>query len=233
MNFFGYIRSVLISITQWAVYWALRASTWNWPLDELFYFFKELSDFTAELSGYFYDASNWYDWVAANIGEGLSWSTIWDLIISYVPNLVEIRDWFYYWWEHVRGEIDTWWATTMVEVQGWISSAQNLLQTQLNSLSSWVSNIQAFIDELELDFPDVSAILAWFTDWQGHIHTYIHTWWSSALLEVQSLINSAFIERESWWAGWSEFRDQVAAFFTDPLEFIWSRFTDWFLGPEE
>ena len=29
------------------------------------------------------------------------------------------------------------------------------------------------------------------------------------------------------------FRNDIVAFFTDPLEFLLARFTDWFLGPEE
>jgi len=62
--------------------------------------------------------------------------------------------------------------------------------------------------------------------------SFVNTWWSGAVLQVQGLINTAFLERDSWWAGWQDWRDQVAEFFTNPLEFLLNRFTDWFLGPE-
>ena len=47
-----------------------------------------------------------------------------------------------------------------------------------------------------------------------------------------SLINSAFTERETFWSGWSDFRDQVSLFFSDPLGWLEAKFTDWFLGAE-
>ena len=57
-------------------------------------------------------------------------------------------------------------------------------------------------------------------------------WWRSRVLEVAALIDTRLKESESLWAGWQDFRGTVADFFSDPLEFLLSRFTDWFLGPE-
>ena len=52
------------------------------------------------------------------------------------------------------------------------------------------------------------------------------------MVDVESLINSAFTERERYWSGWQDMRDKVIEFFANPFDYLWSRFADWFLGPE-
>lgn len=61
---------------------------------------------------------------------------------------------------------------------------------------------------------------------------WLITWWNSRLLDVNNLINSAFMLRQSWWSGWQEIRNTVFAFFENPLDWLLDKFTDWFLGPE-
>ena len=62
--------------------------------------------------------------------------------------------------------------------------------------------------------------------------TWLTTWWNSRVLEVQDLISTAVEGIEDLMMGWQEVRDKVIEFFNDPLEWLWTRFTDWFLGPE-
>ena len=69
--------------------------------------------------------------------------------------------------------------------------------------------------------PDITEIQAWFTDWTGNVTSVINTWWTSTMWEVQELINSAFIVRESLWSGWQDLRDKVTEFFTDPEDWLY------------
>ncbi|GAI90757.1 unnamed protein product, partial [marine sediment metagenome] len=51
-------------------------------------------------------------------------------------------------------------------------------------------------------------------------------------LDVRDLIDSAIEELRPFIEGWQEIKDSVLEFFVDPLEWLWTRFTNWFLGPE-
>ena len=96
---------------------------------------------------------------------------------------------------------------------------------------------------LEYNWPEFTANFtnlkaAWDTFWTVTFPTlvswaWLTTWWNSRLEDIQGLINSAFTIREGLWTGWQDWRDKVVEFFTDPLEWLLAKFTDWFLGPEE
>lgn len=228
MNFFDYIRDWFIYATQVFVDLALESySSWYIP-DVMGDLFNYLSDFTSEVAGYLYDASDWYDEVVDKLSDILSWSTIWDYILDYVPNLIEIRDWFYDKANHILDLIDAWWGTVTSTVQDWIDVAVEAFQSQLDDLNSWVTTIQEFIDEIELDFPDVSAILSWFSNWWENILSELELWWNDKLLDIQDLIDSAFIARDDLWSGWQDWKAQVAEFFIDPWEWLYNRFDDFF-----
>ena len=51
--------------------------------------------------------------------------------------------------------------------------------------------------------------------------TWLTTWWSSRLTDIQNLINSAFLIRQSFWEGWQDWRGKVTEFFTDPEEWLY------------
>ena len=96
-----------------------------------------------------------------------------------------------------------------------------------------------------------SSLTAWVNSLINSVYDYISSVWSNITAWVSSLlgnitawVNSLIADLDSWWRtqlvllnetfGWVlDFRDAIVEFFTDPLEFIWTRFTDWFLGPEE
>ncbi|KKK66018.1 hypothetical protein LCGC14_2968300, partial [marine sediment metagenome] len=73
----------------------------------------------------------------------------------------------------------------------------------------------------------------WVTIYPGLVSfAWLTTWWNERLADVAGLIDSAFTIREGLWDGWQDVRGAVLEFFSDPLEWLWSKFTDWFLGPE-
>ena len=55
----------------------------------------------------------------------------------------------------------------------------------------------------------------------GNILLVVNNWWRDRLLDVQGLINSAFVTRDSLWSGWQDLRDKVTEFFSDPEEWLY------------
>uniref|UniRef100_A0A6M3XY95 Uncharacterized protein n=1 Tax=viral metagenome TaxID=1070528 RepID=A0A6M3XY95_9ZZZZ len=232
MSFMGWIIDRLNWVSD--VFYELYLDCYyaGWPLEVLDTWLYSLSSTFASLAWDFYDFSSWVSDVAAKVAKILNWSTIWSYILIYIPNLEQIRDWFYYWWTWVDGRITSWWSSTSSDVLGWIAEAKDWAKLWIDYLQSQVNSLSVKIDEVIALIPDVSELIAWFSNWPGHIISEVDNWWTGALLEVQGLINSAFILRENFWQGWQDWRDKVTEFFTDPWEFLWARFADWFLGPE-
>jgi len=232
LNFFDSIRSWFIWATNVLVGAALDCYSSFLPLDWLGDALGDLSDFTSMVAGYLWDASNWYEDAVDLIREILTWQTIRGFIRSWLDGIETAIAWFSDWWFEVGQRIDSWWADTWSTVQDAIDLATRGLE-----------DLEAEWDNFwEVTFPDILDDIAglkseWDSFWTVTFPTlvsfsWLGIWWSSRVQEVQNLIDSAFTIRESLWTGWQDMRDQVIDFFTDPLEWLWGRFTDWFLGPE-
>jgi len=162
----------------------------------------------------------------------LSWDTIWSFIIDRLPRLADLNTWFYNWWYNVNSVVSSWWTSTMGTVQGWIQVAKQYAADLFSSVNAGLLTLQGAWDNFKGRIPTIEQVIYWWGNWAGNVNTVLTTWWAGQLLEIQGLINSAFTARQSLWAGWQEMRDNVAGFFDDPVEYIWDRFIDWFLGPE-
>jgi len=169
-----------------------------------------------ELAWDFYDFYNWANDVSNRIGAILSWSNIWSYILQFVPNLPEIRDWFYNWRGNVWIAIIDFWGTATATIQGWISVARAALQTQLDNVNNLLTTLRADVRDLISSMPTLNEVIAWWSNWTGNVLAFVNTWWNSRLLEVQGLIDSAFVTREQFWTGWQDLRSQVGEFFGDP-----------------
>ncbi len=188
----------------------------GWPVDALGSWFYYLSTTFNSLAWNFSDFGTWVNDTAGKVAEILDWSSIWSLLLAYFPWLEDIGDWYYNWWNNVISAVNAWWSSTQWTVQGWISVAVQVVQDQVNSVNTLLTSLQADVAGLLADLPKIDAVLAWFSNWTGELLTIVNSWWAGALLEVQGLINSAFVVREPFWAGWQDWRDKVTEFFTDP-----------------
>lgn len=230
--FMGWIIDKLTNVSGWFYSIYLAVVGWVWPFNLTANFFYEASWVFLRLAWNFYDFSLWVDDIATKIVTILSWDTIWDLVLTAVPSLEEIRDWFYAWQFHVWQELTNWWRAKSVTVLGWIEEAKEDLLTWIDWLHGEIIELRGEVDDLIGQIPNVTEITAWFSNWWGNILANLGTWWDDRLLDVQGLIDSAFVTRDQFWAGWQDIRDRVFDFFDDPLEWLLERFTDWFLGPE-
>jgi len=127
------------------------------------------------------------------------------------PTLRDVLTWFADWVTPITSTIVSWWETIQETVKGWIRAAVVGLGDLLTAWGIFVTDVLPNLPSLDT----------------------LTSWWDDRLADIQSLINSALTARESLWAGWDTMRDTVVAFFSNPLEFLWGLFADWFLGPEE
>lgn len=207
----------------------LTARGWIWPFNYSADLFYAVSVVFRTLAAAFTDFLAVVNGLLSQLPGILSWATIWSYITSNVPNLEAIRDWFYGWVSSVLGVVVTWWAVTKPTLLSWIADAKSWTQSQLNTLQATVlSLLSDFRGWTQSQLNDIRAMLPALFDW-GALFSWITDWWANRLLDVQGLINSAFLSRESWWAGWRETRSAVFEFLTNPVGYIWDRFLDWFL----
>jgi len=206
---------------------------WVWPFYYLanpLYYLSRAFSYITEYFGEFNEwAGNVADWLAGV----LDLSQITAYFRTWIDAAIDAWDWVSRAFSNVWNIVDDWWSSTQFTVRAWIAEAKSYADSLLGEVNRMIANLQAAWDSLRGWIPTLEEISLWWGNWTGNVLTAINTWWNSTLLEVRALIDSAFLERESWWAGWEEMRDRVATFFSDPLEFLWDRFADWFLGPEE
>jgi len=200
----------------------LEVLGWVWPFYKAADFFYELCYWTNKVKWRFEDFSEDMDDIVNQLGDILSWSNIRSLIRSWLPDIDDLIDWWDRWWVWVGEEIDEWWYSTRTTVQGWIDIGDQWLKGLIDDAEAWLVDLQAAWDNFRtITLPDL-------LDLSGLI-----TWWNTTVSDVQALIDSAFTARESFWSGWLDVKDSVIEFFNDPLEWLWQRFLDWFLGKEE
>lgn len=217
------------------VFYSLYVNTFYLPspFDSIASWFYELALTFNGLAWNFYHFSEWVDDTTSRLALILSWQTIWSYLISQVPNLEEIRDWFYSWREYVNQAISSWWSTTETTIKSWIDTAFQVAETQINGLISSLANLDALWDNF------VNVTLPSLASWEG-VNLLItsrlqelSTWGGELLAAVNQLIDDAFSARSSLWEGWQEQRDKLTAFFVSPLDNLLDDFTNWFLGKEE
>ncbi len=228
---------ILIDLVGNASLFFLRAATevggWIWPfylLQDPFYGLYEIF-WSWRLN--LFDFNDWADDVWAKVQRIWTSEGILGLIKWWFPWLYAVGEWFVDRWKWFIGVVGDWWDATKVTVLGWIDEAwgwakELIAATEKGLVELWDA-VRWFLDNL-MTFGE---IIQWWKDWLGKIAAALIRWGFATLFDVAGLITTAFTEREGLWSGWQDFRDKVVEFFTDPVEFIWSLFVDWFLGPEE
>lgn len=181
----------------------------------------------------FMELNSWALGVIAAIGNILDWESIQALILGWLTDLELLMAWFSNWWDNVQDVIGAWWATTSLTVQGWIDAAVASIGDLVADLEDYLGELRGEWDEFALKLPAIGEVLDWFRDPAGNILAIVTTWWAATMGQVQELIAS---ELREWFpfyddlaATWSD----IASFFSGPLDFLWDRFADWFLGPGE
>lgn len=224
MNFFSYIRSWFQWATQVFVDAALGCYGLSWPLETFGNFlgdvFNSLSDFTAQVAGYLWEASNWLEDTVDLLREILNWDAIKSYIRSWLYGIESAIAWFFDWWYQVGQRIETWWSGVQTLVQDWISVAtQGFDELKAAWGNFWNETLPDIFSQFEILRANWSQF--WSITFPTLVSfTWLTTWWNSRVQDVQDLIESAFTLRESLWEGWQELKDQVIELFADPEEWL-------------
>jgi len=208
-----------VSANFYSIY--LEVLDWPYPFWLIALLFYEVSSLFSTIAYGFSSFFKWINEIAAKVTDILDWSTIWSYILSYVPNLEAIRDWFYDKVSQINAQILNWWSETSATVTGWIDAAKDWVQLWIDYLQAEINTLSSRINEAIALVPDISEIKAWFSNWWGNIAGNLESWWNGKLKGIDDLINSAFLIRDDFWRGWQELRDKVTEFFTDPEEWLY------------
>ena len=176
--------------------------------------------------------NDWAGDISDKIDEGFSLSQIKSYFKTWIDYATIAWDWVKYSGRNVRDIVNGWWSVTRLSVLAWINEAVSGFQSMLNWTNSQLATLKSTMSVFTGRLSLLDAIASWWSNWRGNVLATIYTWWSSTMVDVESLINSAFTERERYWSGWQDMRDKVIEFFANPFDYLWSRFADWFLGPE-
>lgn len=210
MTFIDDIFSFVWDISDFFYNAFLEVAGWVWP-------FKLLATHLYSLHLAFWymltPIAHFGDWVsdvATKVANILSGTDIISLLRTWLTYAEDAWSWVANAWWNIWSTIVDWWKTVTPIVQGWIGIATQGLPELL-----------------------VAWKLFWIINWPQVVSlATLAIWWDTQLLAIGKLLDTAFTTRQSLWSGWQEIKAQVIEFFTDPVEFIWEKFTDWFLGPE-
>jgi len=201
----------------------------NWAAD----FLVGIADAFAHLAVQFERFNDWVEYASDMVEDILNLSQIKQALKTWLDYATWAWNWISDAWANVRTIIDDWWGTVTPTILGWIDIAtEGLDDLKVAWDNFWTITFPEWTNKLD------SLVVAWDNFWTVTFptmvsFTWLTTWWNEKLLDINSLLRSWTLELEPFWAGWQDIRDKVFEFFTDPVEFLWARFTDWFLGPEE
>lgn len=185
------------------------------------------------LAVYFSSFNAWAEDATSKLGRILSLENITSYFKTFLDYATGAWAWISNAGNNVIGIVSTWWQSVKPVVLAWIEEAKSWASAQLRELNARLGSLQSLWDELKVNIPSLSEIIAWFRNWWGNIQKVLSGWWTERLRDVQDLFKSWVKDLAPFWEGWQDIRDTVFDFFNDPLEFLWARFTDWFLGAEE
>lgn len=228
MTFIARIIESLNGIVDWFYQLYTDVYDWPYPFYMIGYIFIEIAYLFNDLAWACYDFSNWIDYVAGKVTNILTWQTIWSYIITYVPNLLTIRDWFVNVNVNINELIAGWWTSTSVQVHGWIDAAVDGIDV---GLEGWMDFWSGIWPAFQSAYNTLAA--AWSNFYQVTLPGLVDQaglggWWDSRLVELEVFINSKIRELVPFYNDLAALWSDIAAFFTDPLTWLAGRLESWF-----
>jgi len=132
------------------------------------------------------------------------------------------------WWD----DLGDWWETKKTDIGDWIDERKDWLLDR-------IEDVQGSLDKLGIKWDNF-----WTATWPqllkdfGALGVRVGNFFTTVLPGLATLTNlyQAFNDFRLEWSSlfdfWGSFWREVMEFFNDPWEWLLSRFTNWFLGPE-
>lgn len=109
---------------------------------------------------------------------------------------------------NVGDTITEWWGGVIDTVKEWVNTAKEFVLDV-------VENLKKTVDKLDV---------AWDNFWTKTFPTL------ASKFDVSDMIQNAFLEWKDVLNFVSIMRAEIMEFFSNPVEFVWNQFTDWFFG---
>jgi hypothetical protein len=152
----------------------------------------------------------WVDYIIYQVSRIRSWEDIIGLLETWRTMAENAWAWVLDWRDNVLSAIDTWWNSSDNPIRPYVDSTWQ-------SAKDLVANVQKEVSQVHA---------AWDDFWTTTYPTLI----SSS--DANTLVDTKITEASPFWAGWQDVKNNVVTFITAPLDWLWERFTDWFLGRE-
>jgi hypothetical protein len=211
----------------------LRVYDWVWPFYLLALPLYSLSKVFSDLSWKFLSFSYWLDEVADRVSSAISWDSIVSALKGWLPWLVNLGDWFQNWWSNVTSAITSWWGPIWTNVQMWISTALQWLNSAAATFLTFWNNLWPYFQTV---FNKVKA--EWDNFWKVTVPNLVdnfslETWWEGRLKDVNKLINDKVKDWFPFYDDLMKLWKDIALFFTSPLTWLIKKLEDWFWDTEE
>jgi len=196
------------------------------------YLFYQVCLVFNRLAWRFSDFGSWVDDVAYKLTKFFTELELDAWFKEWKTKILDAWNWVRYAWSNVTSIINDWWSPVTTTVKGWIAVATQGLDTLKVAWDSfWKVTFPQWTSKLD------TLKAAWDSFWTVTFPNlvsfqWLTSWWNGKLKEVDSLIDSKIKEASPLFAGWQEVKNSVVEFISNPLDWIETRFTDWFLGKE-
>lgn len=205
-----YLYDAYIEVREW-IFPFHYLSTPLWGLYVAFYY----------LEYYFDHFNDWVDWAAGRIDQILGYSDIWSYLEPWLSKAESAWSWVSSSYTNVGDIVDAWWSYKVNAVLIWIDEARLYADALVANVNNLLTTLKSDWDDFRGKIPGIDEVVLWWGTWREDVNMVLTNWWAGKTPEIESMIDTAFIERESFWTGWQDWGHKVTEFFSDPEEWLY------------
>lgn len=181
-----------------------------------------------------WDILGWHVYVGDAIESAI------DFVLTWINNIAEWAASVVAWLDELRQEIVDGFNIFVEWLNELWDNFTNIVETWWDSLAEWWSaRVQDIKDWIDIAvqwvndrIDDVKAVLDGIVVWWENFTTVILPELASKF-DITAAFDEFMLQWQDLFNTFEEFKQGIWAFFTDPLEWLWTQFIDWFLGREE
>ncbi len=210
----------------------LEVQGWVYPFWQAASIFYELCLVFNHLAWDFYYFNEWVYEVSEKITTFLTSLDLEAWFNEWKQKILDAWYWITNAWSNVFNIIDEWWLTVQSTIRSWIDIAVEGLDSLKVAWSNfWTVTFPEWTGKLD------TLKAAWDNFWTVTFpslvsFSWLDTWWSDRLKELDKLINDTIVVWFPFYDDLVSLWEDIKLFFTDPLTWLESKFTEWFLGKE-
>ncbi len=182
-------------------------------------------------------AVDWINWAIYQAESAYAWArSAWDKALDVGRDLgalinreiQKVLNNIEAWW----GDLGEWWEAKRQDILDWIDTAQDWLLDRVDDVRKGLASLgQTWDNFWENIWPQLlKDFNAWIVK-VGEFFADILPGLASRF-DITKAFDDFMLAWQDLFNFWVGFKTDLVAFLTDPLEWLWGKFTDWFLGPE-